>query len=114
MVSETDKVIVAVRAYPGGLFIPQVSSLMIEKKTGRATYSFNNGDMAGILRLAPRFGRVIEGHSRRSCTPACGKQHKLGPNRRPHVVMETAHTNCDGHGGNFRGRIIQQHRKYSK
>jgi hypothetical protein len=49
VISETDKVIVAARAYPGGLFIPKVSSLIIEKKTGRATYSFNNGNMAGFL-----------------------------------------------------------------
>jgi hypothetical protein len=49
VISETDKVIAAARAYPGGLFIPQVSSLIIEKKTGRATYSFNSGNMAGVL-----------------------------------------------------------------
>jgi hypothetical protein len=49
VISETDKVIVAARAYPGGLFIPKVSSLIIEKKTGRATYTFNNGNMAGFL-----------------------------------------------------------------
>jgi hypothetical protein len=49
VISETDKVIVAARAYPGGLFIPQISSLIIEKKTGRATYSFNSGNMAGVL-----------------------------------------------------------------
>jgi hypothetical protein len=49
VVSETDKVIVAARAYPGGLFIPQAHSLIIEKETGRATYSFNNGNMAGFL-----------------------------------------------------------------
>jgi hypothetical protein len=49
VISETHKVIVAARAYPGGLFIPQVHSLIIEKETGRATYSFNNGNMAGFL-----------------------------------------------------------------
>jgi hypothetical protein len=30
VLGETDKAIVAIRAYPGGLFIPQVSSLIIE------------------------------------------------------------------------------------
>lgn len=49
VISETDKVIVAARPYPGGLFIPQVHSLMIDKKTGLATYSFNNGEMAGFF-----------------------------------------------------------------
>lgn len=49
VVSETDDVLVAARVYPGGLFIPQVSSLIMEKKTGRATYSFNHGNMVGIL-----------------------------------------------------------------
>jgi hypothetical protein len=49
VISDTDKVIVAARAYPGGLFIPQVHSLIIEKETGSATYSFNNGNMAGFL-----------------------------------------------------------------
>jgi hypothetical protein len=49
VISETDEVIVAARAYPGGLFIPQVSSLIIEKKTGRATYSFNDGSIGGNI-----------------------------------------------------------------
>ena len=50
VISETDKVIVGARAYPGGLFSPQVHSLMIDKKTGRATYSFNEALPGGTLR----------------------------------------------------------------
>ena len=49
VISETDEVIVAARAYPGGLFIPQVHSLIIEKKTGRAIYSFNDGSIGGNI-----------------------------------------------------------------
>lgn len=45
VISDTDEAIVAVRAYPGGLFIPRVISLIIEKKTGRAAYSFNDGEI---------------------------------------------------------------------
>jgi hypothetical protein len=49
VVSETDDELIAARVYPGGLFTPSVSSLIMNKKTGRPIYSFNHGDITGIL-----------------------------------------------------------------
>jgi hypothetical protein len=46
VINETDKFIVAVRAYPGGQFIPQISSLIIEKETMHATYTTNSTGVA--------------------------------------------------------------------